>query len=63
MASGVVTAVVPSLGTGLSAAEESRNTSSTAETTIAERAAPLAIIRVRAWGDRYHDVVETVVKS
>lgn len=59
----MVTAVVPSVGTGLSPAEESRNTSSTTETTIAESAAPLAIIRVRAWGDRYHGVLETVVKS
>ena len=56
VANGVVIGAVVGDGVGLSAGGVSRNTSRTAETTIAESAVPLAIIKVSACRDRYHGV-------
>src|SRR4051812_27750684 len=63
VARGVVLGGVLSEGTGSSAAGVPRNTSRTTETTIADSATALAIIRVRACEDRCQVVTDTGVKS
>lgn len=63
VASGVVTGVVLSSGVDSSLADGWRNTKSDTEITMADNAMALATSSVRDWGDRYHGVADTGVKS
>src|SRR6478752_950961 len=63
VANGVVVGGVLSEGVGSSAPGEPRNTNSTTETTIADSATALAIVRVRACEDRCQVVTAIGVKS